>query len=171
MHLGRRSTRYIFQPQFTNHDQQILGNCTRTDHSRREWGWKAKSRRQLSFLYPECREIPALIFNVQAPIAPGLFRHLQKPLTSYREKPGSTTFEESEPTTSLHTMSSHISCNRPFRAEHVGSFLRPDDLLHVRHAWNEKKATGIELKTAEDNAVNQIVKLQQDLGFHGINDG
>ncbi|CAI7643169.1 unnamed protein product [Penicillium discolor] len=68
-------------------------------------------------------------------------------------------------------MSSHISCNKPFRAEHVGSFLRPDDLLHVRHAWNGKKATGIELKTAEDNAVNQIVKLQQDLGFHGINDG
>lgn len=68
-------------------------------------------------------------------------------------------------------MSSHISCNKTFRAEHVGSFLRPDDLLHVRHAWNDKKATGIELKTAEDNAVNQIVKLQQDLGFHGINDG
>lgn len=110
-----------------------------------------------------------MIFNVKAPIR--LFRSLQKILTSYREKLESTTFEESESTTSLHTMSSHISCNKPFRAEHVGSFLRPDDLLHVRHAWNDKKATGIELKTAEDNAVNQIVKLQQDLGFHGINDG
>ncbi|CAI7664906.1 unnamed protein product [Penicillium discolor] len=68
-------------------------------------------------------------------------------------------------------MSSYALSNQPFRVEHVGSFLRPDELLHVRQAWNDKKATDAELKMAEDKAVRQIVKLQQDLGFHGINDG
>lgn len=68
-------------------------------------------------------------------------------------------------------MSSQPSRCPPFRAEHVGSFLRPDELLDVRHAWNDNKATDAELKVVEDKAVNQIVQLQQDLGFHGINDG
>ncbi|KAL1861087.1 hypothetical protein Plec18170_001602 [Paecilomyces lecythidis] len=68
-------------------------------------------------------------------------------------------------------MSSRDHRNPPFRAEHVGSFLRPDELLQVRHAWNDKKATDADLKAAEDKAVSQIVRLQQDLGFHGINDG
>lgn len=68
-------------------------------------------------------------------------------------------------------MSSQALSNGLFRAEHVGSFLRPDELLKVRGAWNDKKATDAELKVAEDKAVNQIVELQQDLGFHGINDG
>ncbi|CAI7610621.1 unnamed protein product [Penicillium glandicola] len=67
-------------------------------------------------------------------------------------------------------MSTHTP-NGPFRAEHVGSFLRPDELLDVRHAWNNKKATDAELKAVEDKAVNQIVALQQELGFDGINDG
>ncbi|KAJ0418327.1 hypothetical protein BJY00DRAFT_315053 [Aspergillus carlsbadensis] len=68
-------------------------------------------------------------------------------------------------------MSSKLLHNPPFRAEHVGSFLRPDELLEVRHAWNNNQATDAELKDAEDKAVNQIVQLQKDLGYHGINDG
>lgn len=59
----------------------------------------------------------------------------------------------------------------PFRAEQVGSFLRPDELLEVRRAWEDKKASDQDLREAEDKAVNEVVKLQQDYGFHGINDG
>ncbi|KAF2180298.1 5-methyltetrahydropteroyltriglutamate-homocysteine methyltransferase [Zopfia rhizophila CBS 207.26] len=59
----------------------------------------------------------------------------------------------------------------PFRVEQVGSFLRPEYLLETRHRWEEKKASGEELRKAEDKAIKEIVKLQQDCGFHGINDG
>lgn len=61
--------------------------------------------------------------------------------------------------------------NPPFRAEHIGSFLRPDYLLEARHAWNDKKASGAQLREAENKAINEIVKLQQDYGFRAINDG
>jgi methionine synthase II (cobalamin-independent) len=68
-------------------------------------------------------------------------------------------------------MSFPLHRNPPFRVEQVGSFLRPDDLLEVRNAWNDGKATDEQLKKAEDKAVNEIVKLQQEYGYHGINDG
>jgi len=68
-------------------------------------------------------------------------------------------------------MSFSLHRNPPFRVEQVGSFLRPDDLLEVRNAWNDGKASDEQLHKAEDKAVNEIVKLQQDHGFHGINDG
>ncbi|ODM15530.1 hypothetical protein SI65_09133 [Aspergillus cristatus] len=61
--------------------------------------------------------------------------------------------------------------NPPFRAEHVGSLLRPDYLLEVRHAWNDKKCSNAQSHEAEDRAVNEVVKLQQDCGFRAINDG
>jgi methionine synthase II (cobalamin-independent) len=68
-------------------------------------------------------------------------------------------------------MSFPLHRNPPFRVEQVGSFLRPDDLLEVRHAWNDGNASDEQLRKAEDKAVNEIVKLQQDYGYHGINDG
>lgn len=68
-------------------------------------------------------------------------------------------------------MSTTLHRAPPFRAEQVGSFLRPDELLEVRYAWEHKKASNQDLREAEDKAVNGVVKLQQDYGFHGINDG
>ncbi|OQU95649.1 Cobalamin-independent synthase, Catalytic domain-containing protein [Cladophialophora immunda] len=61
--------------------------------------------------------------------------------------------------------------NPPFRAEQVGSFLRPEYLLQVRHEWNNKKASDEELRKVEDKAVIEVVNLQQDYGYHAINDG
>ncbi len=59
----------------------------------------------------------------------------------------------------------------PFRADHVGSFLRPKRLLDAR----EKKATGeisaTELRRVEDDAITEIVKFQQDVGLQSITDG
>ncbi|KAK5129295.1 hypothetical protein LTR08_003625 [Meristemomyces frigidus] len=68
-------------------------------------------------------------------------------------------------------MSFKLHRDPPFRVEQVGSFLRPDELLDVRHAWEDKKASVDELHKAEDKAVDAVVKLQQDHGYHGINDG
>lgn len=61
--------------------------------------------------------------------------------------------------------------NPPFRAEHVGSFLRPPYLLEARerHARGEIDAGA--LRTIEDRAIREIVALQQDVGLHTITDG
>lgn len=63
----------------------------------------------------------------------------------------------------------------PFRAEHLGSLLRPAELLDIRHKIDKSqgKASGLEkdLKAVEDTAVKDVVKTQIDLGFHPISDG
>ena len=63
----------------------------------------------------------------------------------------------------------------PFRAEHLGSLLRPKDISEYRVKLDDKKALDIlsnkELKEIEDKAIAEIVKLQIDLGFHAVNDG
>jgi len=59
----------------------------------------------------------------------------------------------------------------PFRADHVGSFLRPKFLLEAR----EKKAKGeigaAELRKVEDQAIAEIVRFQEDTGLQAITDG
>lgn len=63
----------------------------------------------------------------------------------------------------------------PFRAEHLGSLLRPQELVEKRVALDGEKTETIaqdkELHTIEDDAINEIVKVQLDLGFHAVNDG
>lgn len=61
--------------------------------------------------------------------------------------------------------------NPPFRAEQLGSLLRPDALLQKRYDVASGKASQSELQQLEDEAVKDIVKLQQECGFHGIGDG
>jgi methionine synthase II (cobalamin-independent) len=61
--------------------------------------------------------------------------------------------------------------NPPFRAEHLGSLLRPENLLKVRADFEAKQNTQKELKAAEDEAIKEIVKVQVDLGFRAISDG
>ncbi len=60
----------------------------------------------------------------------------------------------------------------PFRADHVGSFLRPKFLLDAREQFFEKKAiTAEQLRAVEDRAITEIVKFQQDVGLQSITDG
>lgn len=63
----------------------------------------------------------------------------------------------------------------PFRAEHLGSLLRPQALVDKRVALDGVKTEVIandkELHGIEDEAINEIVKVQLDLGFHAVNDG
>jgi 5-methyltetrahydropteroyltriglutamate--homocysteine methyltransferase len=59
----------------------------------------------------------------------------------------------------------------PFRADHVGSFLRPKALLDARAQHQQGKLSKAELRTAEDAAIRDIVKFQEGLGLHGITDG
>jgi 5-methyltetrahydropteroyltriglutamate--homocysteine methyltransferase len=55
----------------------------------------------------------------------------------------------------------------PFRAEHVGSLLRPPSLLELRHTEH----TAEELRAAEDAAILEAIKLQEDVGLQSITDG
>jgi 5-methyltetrahydropteroyltriglutamate--homocysteine methyltransferase len=59
----------------------------------------------------------------------------------------------------------------PFRADHVGSFLRPRYLLEAR----EQAARGLlqraELRRVEDRAIAEVVKMQESVGLQSITDG
>ena len=59
----------------------------------------------------------------------------------------------------------------PFRADHVGSLLRPHELHDLREKVREGKASAAELKDAEDKAIREAVKLQEDIGLQSITDG
>jgi 5-methyltetrahydropteroyltriglutamate--homocysteine methyltransferase len=60
----------------------------------------------------------------------------------------------------------------PFRADHVGSFLRPAYLLEARDQFFNKKSLSAEqLRAVEDRAIAEIVKFQADVGLQSITDG
>lgn len=60
----------------------------------------------------------------------------------------------------------------PFRADHVGSFLRPKYLLDAREEFFVKKSINAEqLRAVEDKAITEIVQFQQDVGLQSITDG
>ncbi len=60
----------------------------------------------------------------------------------------------------------------PFRADHVGSFLRPKYLLDAREQFFVKKTmSAAQLREVEDKAITEIVKFQQDVGLKSITDG
>lgn len=65
-----------------------------------------------------------------------------------------------------------IRTTPPFRADHVGSFLRPKYLLDAREQFFVKKEINAEqLRAVEDRAITEIVKFQQDVGLQSITDG
>jgi len=59
----------------------------------------------------------------------------------------------------------------PFRADHVGSFLRPPELLDARERRRKGEISREALRAVEDTAIRDIVRFQEDLGLTGITDG
>jgi 5-methyltetrahydropteroyltriglutamate--homocysteine methyltransferase len=59
----------------------------------------------------------------------------------------------------------------PFRADHVGSLLRPPELLKARDDFRSGRLSAAELRAAEDDAIRQAVSMQEDIGLHGVTDG
>ncbi|KAK7885255.1 hypothetical protein LTR67_010433 [Exophiala xenobiotica] len=61
----------------------------------------------------------------------------------------------------------------PFRAEHMGSLLRPQKLLDARAAVRDQGLSEEDagLPAAEKEAIGDIVKAQLDLGFKGVTSG
>jgi 5-methyltetrahydropteroyltriglutamate--homocysteine methyltransferase len=59
----------------------------------------------------------------------------------------------------------------PFRADHVGSLLRPKALLVARNDHEAGRITAEELRAAEDAAVSDAVKMQEGIGLQSVTDG
>lgn len=59
----------------------------------------------------------------------------------------------------------------PFRADHVGSLLRPDYLLRARSDHAAGRISAAELSESEDRAVQQIVRAQEEVGLNTATDG
>ncbi|TFY82381.1 hypothetical protein EWM64_g1635 [Hericium alpestre] len=61
--------------------------------------------------------------------------------------------------------------NPPFRAEHIGSLKRPAALLQKRKELDDGVITAEELLPVENKAIDNIVKMQQEVGIKSITDG
>ena len=59
----------------------------------------------------------------------------------------------------------------PFRAEHIGSFLRPQSLLDLRRKHAQKQIDDTALRAAEDDAIREVVAYQERMGLKVITDG
>ena len=59
----------------------------------------------------------------------------------------------------------------PFRAEHIGSLLRPKALLEARARFARGEITQGDLTAAEDHAIRGAIALQRQLGFRFVTDG
>jgi 5-methyltetrahydropteroyltriglutamate--homocysteine methyltransferase len=59
----------------------------------------------------------------------------------------------------------------PFRADHVGSLLRPPRLLQAREEFAAGRLPAEELKATEDEAISDVVAMQEEVGLQSATDG
>ena len=59
----------------------------------------------------------------------------------------------------------------PFRADHVGSLLRPATLVAARAAFRSGELTADQLRGAEDRAIEAVVARQEAIGLQSVTDG
>jgi 5-methyltetrahydropteroyltriglutamate--homocysteine methyltransferase len=59
----------------------------------------------------------------------------------------------------------------PFRGDHVGSLLRPPDLLAARDDLAAGRITAAQLRAVEDAAIAEVVRMQQEVGLAAATDG
>jgi len=59
----------------------------------------------------------------------------------------------------------------PFRADHVGSLLRPAELLRARGECDAGRMSAEALRRIEDEAIRDAVRMQREVGLTGVTDG
>jgi 5-methyltetrahydropteroyltriglutamate--homocysteine methyltransferase len=59
----------------------------------------------------------------------------------------------------------------PFRADHVGSLLRPPGLIAARQRFSDGSCSAGELRAAEDAAITEVVAMQERVGLRCATDG
>jgi 5-methyltetrahydropteroyltriglutamate--homocysteine methyltransferase len=74
----------------------------------------------------------------------------------------------------INPQTKHTKMPLPFgvyRADHVGSFLRPKSVLDARDAVANEKSNTTELRTVEDAAVAEVAQQQIENGLRSVTDG
>ena len=59
----------------------------------------------------------------------------------------------------------------PFRADHVGSLLRPKALLDAREDFAAGRMSADDLRSVEDDAIRDVVRMQKEVGLQSATDG
>ena len=59
----------------------------------------------------------------------------------------------------------------PFRADQVGSLLRPANLLDAREKRKRGELPAAELRHIEDEAIREVVRMQEGIGMKSVTDG
>ena len=59
----------------------------------------------------------------------------------------------------------------PFRADHVGSLIRPDGLIAARQAAEKGELAREQLQRLQEDAIREVVRLQEDIGLKVVTDG
>jgi 5-methyltetrahydropteroyltriglutamate--homocysteine methyltransferase len=69
-------------------------------------------------------------------------------------------------------MTKTVAAKPPYRADHVGSLLRPLAVKTARQRFfGDRSIDAAELKAVEDQAIIDLVKLQEDVGLPVVTDG
>ena len=61
--------------------------------------------------------------------------------------------------------------NPPFRADHVGSLLRPPELLEARSRFHNGEIDQEELRGVEDQAISEVIRKEESVGLRSVTDG
>lgn len=61
--------------------------------------------------------------------------------------------------------------NPPFRADQVGSLLRPQELLDARDRYFSGEISKDDLREVEDKAIRHAIKKQEEVGLKSVTDG
>src|SRR5882672_3169802 len=85
-------------------------------------------------------------------------------------KEGGLRLRSTRPTNRWEVAMSDVS-GPPFRADHVGSLLRPPELLRARAEHQGGRLSAEKLRRAEDEAIRDVVRMQQEIGLQGVTDG
>ncbi len=59
----------------------------------------------------------------------------------------------------------------PYRADHVGSLLRPQEVLDAHESYSQGKMSHEQLRETENRAILDVIKMQRELGFEAVSDG
>jgi 5-methyltetrahydropteroyltriglutamate--homocysteine methyltransferase len=59
----------------------------------------------------------------------------------------------------------------PFRADHVGSLIRPDALIRAREQAENNQLSDAELRRIQQAAIRDVVRMQEELGLKLVTDG
>ena len=59
----------------------------------------------------------------------------------------------------------------PFRAEHVGSLLRPESLRRAYREFSDGRIDAAAFRAEQERSIREVVALQEQLGFRAVNDG